>query len=332
MTFPRKFPRKFAVAPRINVPRPLVVFGLLVVLLFLPGCPTPPPIVPEEKLPPKIAAAPMPSYEQLIERYNARLVGVDVLSCRTQVEAVWRDDKGKRRRESGKGKLIFRRPLDTALTVEAFGKTVMWAGSNESHFWLFADLHEDGVVYYGTFAARDTARALPLAVSPDAVPFLLGLMPLSSNPPGGVPPVEALRGYALIEPPGMPLRMLLEPATGTPRRVDLLDAQGRSALICLLEGGVEVEGIVRPELHITGGELIGTGPLSRTNTEPGPPLRMPAVATIIPVDDESKMVIEFRNADAQDHRIRDELFDLGVLRRALKTAQAIDLDQPRRGD
>ena len=270
----------------------------------------------------------MPGYGELVERYNARLVGLEALSCRTQVEAVWMDDRGKRRRESGKGKLIFRRPMETALTVEAFGKTVMWAGSNATQYWLFADMHKDGELFYGTFAARGRGRALPMVVSPEVVPFLLGLMPLSPSPPGGTPAVESLRGYALIEPPGMAVRMLLEPATGTPRRIDLLDTKGRTALICLLEGAVAVEGLVRPELHITGGELVGVGLLSRADARKPAPLLMPEVATIYPVGDEAKMVIEFRSADAQDHRVRDALFDLEVLKKHLKPKREVDLDQP----
>ncbi len=352
--------------------------SLAVLLTFLLGCPPSKSVVPDELLPPGLEqSANMPDYATLIRRYNARLEGLDTLSCRTHVEAVWIDDKGKRRRESGKGRLIFRRPLDTALTVEAFGKTVMWAGSNQAMYWLFVNLHEGGELYFGRFIGQGPTRRT-LVVPPDAVPFLLGLMPLTPNPPDGTPEVEALRGYALIEPPGMGMRMLLEPATGTPRRVDLIDRDGVSSVICLLDGDVTVKDLVRPEYFVQGGGLVNGGVL---RSSPGPrrvtlrnmdgqtrvvelpdrsdslkalieealdaegvsanegwvivpeasvkpELTLPEVATLYPVGEESKMVVEIKSADAQDRRVRDALFDLDLLRDTLKPDRVIDLDQP----
>ncbi len=322
-------PRKFALATRMAWHRNVaVLLGSFAMLVFLPGCPPPSELIDDELLPEHKAQGELPGYTELIHRYNARLVGVDLVSCRTEVEATWLDDKGRPRRESGKGRLIFRRPLDTALTVEAFGKTVMWAGSNDFQYWLFANLHEDGEVFFGRFGADRGGRPLPMPVSPDTVPFLLGLMPLEPYADAPDPPaVEAFRGYALIEPPGLPLRFLLEPETGTPRRVDVIDRAGNSAVICVLNGGVEVEGRMLEAVHVAGGELMQRIGDVQLDGRAAAPLLLPEEATIYPADETSRMTVEFKTAKAQDPKVRDQLFDLDVLIAALKPQRIEDLDR-----
>lgn len=292
---------------------------------------------PDDLLPPANVqpVSEMPSVREMIRRYNARLVGVETLFARTKVELVWADRDGELRRESGGGVLMLRLPLDTAVTVEKFGQTVMWAGSNLESYWLFSDLHDEGELVYGRFGGLGSAR-LPLPVSPELIPVLLGLTPLPAFVPGADAPAESLRGFALIEPPGLGVRLLLEPETGRPVRVDLLDASGRSEVVCVLEGALAVHRPEVPKVFVEGGELVnpGVGPaagrLVPVGDAPEGPLRLPARLTMYPVGDpsseETRLTLELERASLADRRVRDRLFDLGVLVETHRPQRVVDLD------
>lgn len=303
-------------------------------LLALFGCKTPE-LNREAMVPEAVQAtsAEMPTYREIVSRYNDRLVGLDLVSCRTDVEAVWRDERGKVRRESGDGRLIVRRPLDTAVTVEAFGQMVMWAGSNDRGYWFFTDLHRGGEVVHGRFGGAGAA-SLPMPVSPELIPVLLGWMPLPEDISGADEPAEAYQGYALIEPAGLRLRMLLDVETAAPVRVDLLDAAGVSAVVCRLEGRQDIERPMRDDLILEGGILVepnvtrdgSMGKLIPAAELPDAPLVMPTKVTIYPVHDESRLTLELKRVRLEDTKVKGRLFDLDTLITSLKPDRVIDLD------
>ncbi|MEM1098120.1 MAG: hypothetical protein AAGH92_04960 [Planctomycetota bacterium] len=300
------------------------------------GCETPQlnrdDMVPE---PVVVASAEMPSYREMVSRYNDRLIGIDLVSARTDVEVVWRDERGKVRRESGDGRLIVRRPLDTAVTVEAFGQMVMWAGSNDRQYWFFTDLHRGGEAVHGRFGGAGIA-SLPMPVSPELIPVLLGLTPLPEDVPGANEPVEAMWGYALVEPPGLGVRMLLDLETAAPVRVDLLDATGASAVVCRLEGRQDIERPERDDLIVEGGMLVvpnmdpdgAVGKLMPAAAAPDTPLAMPDTVTMYPVHDESRLTLELKRVRLEDSSVKGRLFDLDTLIKHLKPDRVIDLDAP----
>src|SRR5690606_7570193 len=122
------------------------VCGLAGVMLLVSGCQKPKgPIVPPNLLPPPVQnQASLPTYSELIDRYNARLEGLGRVWASTDVEMRWRDAKGKERFEKGDGKFLYVRtdadaatPDNVAVTVEKLGKTLLWAGSDADRFWLF---------------------------------------------------------------------------------------------------------------------------------------------------------------------------------------------------
>ena len=131
--------------------------------------------MPPSLVPPAIETGEVPTYQELVERYNANAARVERLWARTNVEMRWRTDRGKARRESGDGRLVFRRPLDTAMTVEVLGDTKLWAGSDASGFWVF-DLHEAGPGVLrelrqaagAAVAAAGAARGGAVSAGPDA--------------------------------------------------------------------------------------------------------------------------------------------------------------------
>lgn len=203
--------------------------------LLLTACHTQPPIVPENLYPAAIqTTGPKPSYHDLITRYDRHVERLSPLWASTDVDMHWLDHHGKRQAENGSGVLIVVRPRDITFTVGKLGQTGLWAGSNNRRYWLFN--LRDHIAYTGLYKnlGKPCTEPLPLPVQPEAVPYLLGLMPIDPNNPPSPPAVEQYRGYDLIAPPGQRIRMVLDPKTAQPVRVYWLDKQGRAVLVSKL--------------------------------------------------------------------------------------------------
>lgn len=274
---------------------------LLLSLATLSGCKTATPIVPERLGPAPIQTTDVPDYGDLVRAYNANAGAVDRVYVKTGVEMRWREDNGRERRESGDGRLIFRRPLDTALTVEVLGDVKVWAGSDDRAFWMF-DLIDTKTAYHGDYS-KPIRRRLPLPIQPEVMPYLLGLMPLDPDHRPAEPQVELVDGYAVIEPPGLNLRMQLHPDTGRPTRVDLTDAQGASFLSAVLTGELEV-----PPSSATGSGAI-----------------VPAKIELYPRGDASRMTVTLKTA-RDPSRIRGTWFRFEDLRTKLRPGKVESLN------
>lgn len=252
------------------------------------------------------------TYREIAEGYNRTVEHFDKLFLRTYIRLAWQetgeDGQVRYRSEAGDGKFIFDAPRSTVLTVEKLSRIYLWAGSNDEHYWLFDQIDEGyKVAYLGRHDAASTpdARYLPLPFRPDDVPYLLGLLPLD---PGLASKVYLYDGQYLIEPEGMRLRMLVDPTSFRPTRVDLLDEAGWSIVTCRLTGrfGVEVEGVNENALPVVCDD-----------------------ADVFVSGQASRMSIELVHATTNPRRVQDRMFDLDVLMEALKPDAVIDLDAPR---
>ena len=289
-----------------------IKFGVvgLVLCLSAIGC-KPIEIVPSggKLLPPSIALTDnWPDYGQLVDRYNSNIEAVDQLWARSKVSVVWRDAKGKKRHEQGDGNVIVVRPRRVVLTVGKLGNIGLWAGCNESEYWLF-DLQEK-VAYVGRHKNVGMAgsKPFPLPIRPEQVPYILGMMPLDRNLVPAAPAVEQLKGYALIQPPGLGLRMLINPQTGRVVRIDLLDKQGNSTIVSKLSDYQTVQ-VVDPPL----GQIP----------------QMPSKAEIYVIDGQARMTLKLSHlSDGRGkNSIQDRAFMFGRLIKAHKPEHVILLDE-----
>ena len=282
---------------------------LLGVFAFLTGCNGPEPLTPNASgFRSPITPADI-TYNELAARYNETAEQLGTLWCRTDVVIEWRDayddGEGEVRREKGEGKFMFRTPRDTALLVEKLGQIYLWAGSSEKGYWLFDLADSDAKkAYLGTYDQPGQAhKKYPLPVRPETVPHLLGVVPLPTFADSAQqPPVDLYRGQYLVELTGK--RLLVDPETFRPARVDLTDQKGYSLLTAKLEGGfpVQVPGVrktrwpsicERAEFYVPGYEFRLTVAMDEATNDP--------------------------------RRVRDQMFDFDALRKGLKPQKVISL-------
>ena len=255
------------------------------------------------------------SYKELAQQYNAAIAGVDTLWSRADIEIEWveveEDGDRKYRSESGNGKFIMRRgePYhETAMTVEKLGKIYLWAGSNAERYYLFDRVDGDNkALYVGEHGADGRTRPFPLPIHPSMVPALLGLEPLPAAIPEGETgtTIDLYREQYLLSMPELGMRLLIDPKTFRPTRVDLTDRAGFSVLTAKLSGQIEID----------------------TDEKLKPRSLLCNQAEVYVAGYESRFTLDFQSATTSARRVKDQMFDLDALKKALKPDRVIDLDQ-----
>lgn len=285
-----------------------------VLLLLLSGCHRPETFTTADGFVSPLKPADI-TYESLAARYNAAIEPMTTLWSRADIDIEWvevdEDGDRKYRSESGNGKFIMRRgdtTIDTAMTVEKLGKIYLWAGSNQSSYYLFDRVDGDNkTLYIGNHLAIGGGRAFPLPIHPSMVPMLLGLEPLPIALPQGdtQTTIDQYGDAYLLSMPDLGIRMLIDPKTFRPMRVDLTDRKGYSVLTAKLAGQLEVEA---------------------TTALPSPPLICDK-AEVYVSGYESRFTLDFQSATTSARKVTDQMFDLAALKEALKPDRVIDLDE-----
>ncbi|MEM6552573.1 MAG: hypothetical protein AAF750_10665 [Planctomycetota bacterium] len=246
----------------------------------------------------------LPSYAELVERYNATLDRLEPVYAQTIVKVAWveRDDDGSERvrRENGEGKLVVDGPLRTLLTVEKVGKIFAWAGGNEERFWLF-DLSDTPRALVGERALVGGSEKgrLAMGLNPVALPYLLGLARVSVA--GGGVVERSRRGY-WIEPAMLGVRMELDAETGRPLLVELLDAAGGRVAVGEMRWDVTTA-VERPGVRRTSWPEIWR------------------YATVWAVEERAVLELKATEAVSDTGELRSVWFDFEGLRRALGVAR-----------
>jgi len=255
------------------------------------------------------------TYAELVQRYNQTVESFGTLWTRTDVDIEWvdidEDGDRKYRSESGDGKFIMRGPQETALTVEKLGKIYLWAGSNAEHYWLFDRVDGDNkTAYIGAFEkiAQPGRRPYPLPVRPEMVPYLIGVVPLPEAEALGddPPPVDLYEGKFLVDLRSLGMRMLIDPETFRPHRVDLTNRAGFSMLTSKLSGSFPVE------------------------VDSVPKAQRPTIckkAEVYVSGYESRLTVSMDYATTSSRKVRDPMFDFEMLKKALKPDRVELLDR-----
>ena len=286
----------------------MTVACALMATLALPGCNRDKQVLPDTMLPDTASNdAPLPSYPHLIARYNHTAEQLSPIRADARVDLVWRNEKGQIKNEHGDGRFMYIKPRRVVLEVEEFGKG-FWAGADGERYWFF-DFLEQRVGYVGRFDRLDGTHTnnLPLPVNPADLLHVMGLAKIDPTVIPDAPAVERVKGHYLIEPPGLALRMLLDPETARPVRVDLLDEEGSSRVICLLKDPIPVQ--------------------PRDDDDPFMGNIESAIDVVMPAND-ARMTLTLKKPTHSDKHIREAYFDFDKLYKALKIKELIDLDEP----
>ena len=252
-------------------------------------------------------ATSLPSYEQLVARYNRNVEQISRLWSFAVVELTWRED-GRSRFEQGEGQLAVVLPDRMSLTVGKLGHDVLRAGCNQTQYWLFDMRGSENTLHLGHHASvpRSVGGASSLPIRPRDLIRLLGVVRIDAPVGDTSPIVERFKGDYLIEPPGCNCRMVLDPKTARPVRIDLLDERGYSRVTARHEryGHLKTEGV-----------------------SPG---RWPFVATLITMTDARKrgrINLALSDTVGDSDAINPRWFDPALLAKALKPDVVVDMDQ-----
>ncbi len=209
----------------------LVLSVLLLLVPSIGGCTTRP-VEPERR-------GDVPTYFELVHRYNKRLARLERLRVASfPIVYIWRDEEGVKHMERCNGELAIIVPDRLMLKVKSLATgTFMWAGSNQTHYWFF-DLREkkDRRAYFGQHAklGKGRSRDLPVPLHPRELPWLLGIVPLEGKIATPPPLVRWAQSHLVVDVPGVPMRLWIDPRTYQPVRVDLVNEAGGSEISSVL--------------------------------------------------------------------------------------------------
>ncbi len=203
---------------------------LLALTGALAGCPSMPPTPAQPQAP---RPAQMPSYSQVALSYNRNVVLIDRLWAKAFVRVQYRDEKNRLQQEQGEDStLMVEVPDRLSLMVGKLGNIFLHVGCDNQRYWLIELLGKHSAVY-GRNALLDHAPlSLPIRVRPSDLPLLMGLVPIPTGEGlTPAPPVDWRDGCYALMPPGLRARVLIQPDTFLPYRVELLDSKGEPAVV-----------------------------------------------------------------------------------------------------
>jgi len=271
---------------------------MLATLVALVGCRTTKPdgataegttsVVPE---------APAPTWEEIADAQRLRLERLLPFRAGGAVELRWRDG-GSRRFETCRGDLMLRTITESALDLRKVGERFLLVGSDDTRQWIFD-------VRRGEEAAWIRSRGTPWA--DDGPPItaevdlaeLFGFFAVDDQPlraPRWDPDSGAVE--LILGPVAMPRRLLLDPTTFLPRRIEVHDPAG--ALL-------------------VGADLDNYDPVERVGLPPGARPRFPTRVRLRTGDGEGEISL-FLIPPETTPRLPERLFSLDALLETFRPA------------
>jgi hypothetical protein len=241
------------------------------------GCATAMP-EPRPPRPPVQAEMPLPTYDEVAQRYNERIVNLPRLWARTTGRIWFPDEDGRTQTEQVEGHLQFMAPDRLLLNFDKVGQTYGLMGTNAARYW-WIELDRDRRAYVGEHnrVTAERIAELGMPIYPPDVIDLLGITSIpapgetarstvawssdrrmlvvmtaiaSESQPGAAVPISAYR------------RLFLDPTTYEPLRVEILGADeqiravselGNYQAVTIPGAGPEV-----PRPRVAGEIYVGT--------------------------------------------------------------------------
>jgi hypothetical protein len=256
----------------------------------------------------------LPRYDELVERYNRNLRGLDQMWARAVVVVRWVDHDGRRHTEQGNNSTFMMRGSDhLALSVGKLN-TAIWIGCDSQRYWFF-DLLDERIAYVGRHDQFHLLPeyTLPMQVRPVDLPKLLGLVPLDPMRLPDAPQVVRFEGNYIIAPPGTGSRITVDPNTALPIKVELFARNGQLVAVA------ELRDPDRVEMH-----NVAQGGWATVQTRIHIELAASEESFTIQLSD---MTDAGGRLHEKKRRALQNAFDFDRLKAGLNVGQVIDLDQ-----
>jgi len=167
---------------------------------------------------------PLPSYDEVVARYNARAERLGRLWARAVIRLTYKDESGTPHTDQGEGLLQMIRPDRVALSIKKAGKMLFWFGCDDQRYWFF-DVVDAKTARVGTHAKpgeHEHTDSAGIAIPPRDLFELIGLSPLDASARGGTS--WSSDGAALVvtlpHAHGGSSILMLDPASLEPRRIE----------------------------------------------------------------------------------------------------------------
>ncbi|MBX3377207.1 MAG: hypothetical protein KF678_09425 [Phycisphaeraceae bacterium] len=259
-----------------------------------------------------VERGPAPGYAEAAAGYNARVAPLErlwVLINGSKLRYV--DREGERREEQGDGVCQYVRPSMVLVTLRKYGQVGMLLGSDEQRYWWIDVQNRPYRAYVGRHehATAERIEATGLKVHPLDFVDLLGLTAL---PAAGGETAWAADGSGLeVKVAGRDgsgvRRLVLDPKTWDPVRIEVLDGAGRVLASSMLSDFARVS-------------VRGAGP-----DTPRP--RVPLKVTLDVDGGSTQVMLNLDQPQDDPSRLRARVFDFEKLVEGYGVEEVIDLDR-----
>ena len=262
-----------------------------------------------------------PTYIQIAEKQNFRVNLIKSYWSRSSFEIKWYDENKDNHNEIGEGHLIMIKPDRIALTFTKLGEIYSWAGCNDQLFWLFEGGDNPKVyVARNENAFTEKCAELPISVHPlellDLLCFfdfqLIDTTDDSSNKLFyQILPDNNKAMWTLIIPARWSnQKIYFDPETLLPSRIELLSKYNNEILVT-----ADLSQYIKMEVQ---GVSLGNLP------------KVPAWVVINDLRSDTTLRLALRSPSDQTATkgpVREAMFDFDVIKRKMRPAEYIILDQ-----
>jgi hypothetical protein len=252
-------------------------------------------------------AAPPLDAAAIVAAQNHRVAGLERFAARGSAELRWHDETGDHF-EQAQVDLAWRHGgQEIALRADKVGERLAWAGASPTQWWLFEPKREPTRLWLGARERPVPDSLLPFA-GPDALLELLAAAPWPAR-------IELAQDH-----PGSFTADFARPRRGewAKTRVQVDAANGQPVHVWLLDG----KGATLAESELSQPVMAAMDHL--------PMADRPLVASKITLKSPSNVgtwQIFWDEPGAREDRLKDRLFDLEVIRAAMRPAEVIDLER-----
>ncbi len=196
---------------------------------------------------------PVKTGQEFVDVYNKNVRKLQNLYINSSVTLDYKKD-GKATRDIVDGRVWLSQPNKLALNIKKIDNNLFWLGCDDEKYWMIDLYNKPRVGFVGRHGAEVVSggEEMVLPATPKELISLFAFSKITLSEEQLAGELEyvdgkyesrGVKGF-LIEPVGVNVRYLVDPFTFDPLRIDVLDQEGYSVVVCYLtkHRGFEVKG------------------------------------------------------------------------------------------